>query len=213
MTSTCRETGGEIAVHIVEATSSASSQAWRQATRRSPPALVARCRAPPRLRSPTGKTKRAPALTGTLQKALRNAKAPSHKDQGPPQKAVRQRPTLPHPPRCSTIGAGRLNYRVRNVTGCFPSAITTETTPKEQQPTPQPVAARKPHSEHKRLAHPHQMRRRLHRVRSSPRSISTGQLHPSQSFHHRPINPLISRGPYPLLAQGWETSSRGRLPA
>jgi hypothetical protein len=33
---------------------------------------------------------------------------------------------------------------------------------------------------------------------TSPRPISTGQLHPSQGFHIRPINPIISRGPYPL---------------
>ena len=37
----------------------------------------------------------------------------------------RRRPTLPHDPSCSTIGAGRLNYRVRYGTGCFPSAKAT----------------------------------------------------------------------------------------
>src|SRR3954453_18556676 len=31
---------------------------------------------------------------------------------------------------------------------------------------------------------------------ASPRPISTGRLHPSQSFHPRPINPMVSRGPY-----------------
>src|SRR5437588_12694668 len=40
---------------------------------------------------------------------------------------VRRCPTLPHRPRCSTIGAGGLNFRVRNGTGCFPTAMTTET--------------------------------------------------------------------------------------
>ena len=39
-----------------------------------------------------------------------------------------QRPTLPHPPRCSTIGAGRLSFRVRKGTGRDPTAITTNTT-------------------------------------------------------------------------------------
>src|SRR5690625_347037 len=31
-----------------------------------------------------------------------------------PHKDVRRRPTLPHPPECSTIGAVELSYRVRN---------------------------------------------------------------------------------------------------
>ena len=35
-------------------------------------------------------------------------------------------PTFPRPCGCSIIGAGRLNYRVRNVTGCTPSAMATE---------------------------------------------------------------------------------------
>ena len=36
-----------------------------------------------------------------------------------------QRPTLPRGRPRSTIGAGRLNFRVRNVTGCTPAAIAT----------------------------------------------------------------------------------------
>ncbi len=36
-------------------------------------------------------------------------------------------PTLPQGPPCSTIGAVRLSFRVRNVTGRFPHAMTTET--------------------------------------------------------------------------------------
>ena len=35
-------------------------------------------------------------------------------------KDVRRRPTLPQPLGCSTIGAERLNFRVRYGTGCFP---------------------------------------------------------------------------------------------
>ena len=37
----------------------------------------------------------------------------------------RQRPTLPHTCACSTIGGGRLNYRVRNGNGCDPAPMTT----------------------------------------------------------------------------------------
>jgi hypothetical protein len=39
----------------------------------------------------------------------------------------RRRPTLPPGFPGSTIGAGGLNFRVRNGAGCIPSAITTET--------------------------------------------------------------------------------------
>ena len=37
----------------------------------------------------------------------------------------RQRPTLPHTYACSTIGGGRLNFRVRNGNGCDPAPMTT----------------------------------------------------------------------------------------
>ena len=40
---------------------------------------------------------------------------------------VRRCPTLPHPLGCSTIGAERLSFRVRNGTGRFPCAMATET--------------------------------------------------------------------------------------
>ena len=40
---------------------------------------------------------------------------------------VRRCPTLPHPGGCSTIGAERLSFRVRNGTGRFPFAMTTVT--------------------------------------------------------------------------------------
>ena len=40
---------------------------------------------------------------------------------------VRRRPSLPQGPPCSPIGAGKLNFRVRNGTGCFPPAMATET--------------------------------------------------------------------------------------
>ena len=40
---------------------------------------------------------------------------------------VRRRPTLPQPPGCSTIGAERLDFRVRNGAGYFPFAMAAET--------------------------------------------------------------------------------------
>jgi hypothetical protein len=38
---------------------------------------------------------------------------------------IRRRPTLPHRCQCSTIGAGGLNFRVRDGNGCNPSARVT----------------------------------------------------------------------------------------
>ena len=52
-----------------------------------------------------------------------------------PLKGVRRCPTLPHTPVCSTIGAVRLSFRVRKVTGRFPHAITTETHTTPTHPT------------------------------------------------------------------------------
>ena len=43
----------------------------------------------------------------------------------PFKKYSRQRPTLPHTYACSTIGGGRLNYRVRNGNGWDPAPMTT----------------------------------------------------------------------------------------
>ena len=44
------------------------------------------------------------------------------------QVCARWCPTLPHPGGCSTIGAVRLSFRVRDGAGRFPVAVTTETT-------------------------------------------------------------------------------------
>src|SRR6266571_3501324 len=51
-------------------------------------------------------------------------KRPAQRSCGP-EKTSRQWPTLPHRHQCSTIGAGGLNYRVRNGNGCGPSARIT----------------------------------------------------------------------------------------
>src|SRR5699024_7823366 len=45
----------------------------------------------------------------------------------PRSKYVRRRPTLPRGRPRSTIGAEGLNFRVRNVAGCFPFAMAAET--------------------------------------------------------------------------------------
>src|SRR5699024_5124598 len=52
-----------------------------------------------------------------------------------PNEDVRRRPTLPHPPECSTIGAIELSFRVRNGTGRFLDAMTA-VTQRDSQPAP-----------------------------------------------------------------------------
>jgi hypothetical protein len=44
---------------------------------------------------------------------------------------------------------------------------------------------------------------------SSPRAISTGQLHTLPCFHFPPIDLVVFQGPY--LVSQWETSSLGEL--
>ena len=69
-----------------------------------------------------------------------------------PNEDVRRRPTLPHPPECSTIGAIELSFRVRNGTGRFLDAMTavTQRDPTSPQHNPlgamQAVVSQEPHS-------------------------------------------------------------------
>ncbi len=99
------------------------------------------------------------------------------------------RPTFPSAPAGSIIGAGGLNFRVRNGIGCFPAAMGTrlpiinpiqlpvlDSTIRE--PVPETVKGR------------------------GSRPISTAQLHPLPGFHLRPIYLVVSQGPYWLYAMG-----------
>ena len=117
-----------------------------------------------------------------------------------PGGCVRRCPTLPHPLGCSTIGAARLSFRVRNGTGRFPCAMATETflccrpTPGVWGMIPMFVVwdivqwTRTPCSTHSQSIF----------WGASPRPISTSQLHTLLCFHVWPINPMVCRGPYPL---------------
>src|SRR5690606_36596856 len=111
---------------------------------------------------------------------------------------VRRRPTLPHPPECSTIGAIELSFRVRNGTGRFLDAMTA-VTQRDHQPhqTPYPtqvgrsvpgVVPREPHSGRK-----HSQTRTTCSSRSS--AISTTQVHTFVCFRIWPINLVIDWGP------------------
>ena len=111
---------------------------------------------------------------------------------GPFFEDVRRRPTLPPRFQGSTIGAGGLNFRVRNGTGCLPSAMATETM----------ASARA-------SGHPDELDSERERSKSSPRPISTGRLNTLPCLHLRPINLVVCEGPY--LVSQWETSSWGEL--
>ena len=54
-----------------------------------------------------------------------NVKSPTPSKGGGALKVFRRRPTLPDGYPSSTIGAGGLNFRVRDGNGCRPSAIAT----------------------------------------------------------------------------------------
>jgi hypothetical protein len=106
--------------------------------------------------------------------ASQNANKPRRS--GACSKKIRQRPTLPGERSPSTIGAGGLNFRVRNGNGCNSTAIATGKHVDYQ-------SLKISISEHK-LKKP------------SPRPISTGQLSGSLHVHIRPINVVVYYGPY-----------------
>src|SRR5690606_32453892 len=77
-----------------------------------------------------------------------------------PSEDVRRRPTLPHPPECSTIGAIELSFRVRNGTGRIlddMTAVTQRDQPATHQhtSTSSRVVPQEPHSgrEHVKQSH------------------------------------------------------------
>ena len=120
---------------------------------------------------------------------------------------VRRRPTLPHTPVCSTIGAVRLSFRVRNGTGRFPHAMTTETIlscsshtfVRVGDPTNRcGLLFQISYSGRKHRRFFVACRSPVFGDVTSPRPISTSQLHILLCFHVWPINPMVFGGPYPL---------------
>ena len=119
----------------------------------------------------------------------------------------RRRPTLPGPCEPSTIGAEGLNCSVRNGKRCFPLAIATGKRRETEEPSsvlqnctaPQRVSLRSLHWE------------RIKKIRQA-----LDQLVPVSCGRYRPSRSGLStwwstRGLTP--SRGWESSSRGRLPA
>jgi len=100
------------------------------------------------------------------------------------QGEIRRRPTLPGSLLPSTIGAGGLNFRVRDGNGCDPSAMATEICCQTQ------VGATKRRLPEDSIASTNIT------GNPSPRPISTGRLHTLPCFHLRPINVVVYHGPY-----------------
>ena len=134
----------------------------------------------------------------------------------PSRKNVRRRPTLPQPLGCSTIGAERLDFRVRDGTGYFPLAKAAVTLAgrltgySREQPKllclcckggiqlygflhvwTRAVSAAAGKSDNHVLSW-------LNVCGTSPRSISTSRLGIT-AVHLWPINPVFCWGPYLLM--------------
>ena len=111
---------------------------------------------------------------------------------------VRRRPSLPHGPPCSTIGAERLNFRVRNGAGCFPNAVITETLWRCRYgpPNPRPSTPNRAESVGgvSTVSRETSQWTRSIFVGTSPRPISIGQLHTLLCFHIRPITQCSAGG-------------------
>src|SRR5262245_47495721 len=113
---------------------------------------------------------------------------------------VRRCPTLPQGPPCSTIGAERLSFRVRNGTGRFPLAMAAVTLSMssgfhnvKKLSSVQlrfPTVHREPLSGREHSPPPPG----VGGVLSSHRLISTSQLHTLPCFHIWPINPVVWLG-------------------
>jgi hypothetical protein len=156
--------------------------------------------------------------TGPRRSVDLHRKIPGN-DEGPPKgplasKMSRRRPTLPPRYRDSTIGAGGLNFRVRNGTGCSPSAIATETVALGRPVSPFPASPAS--REIREDASPGSLVRRAgpepnseREQKPSPRPISTGRLNTLPCVHLRPIYLVVCEGPYSCY--GWEISSWGEL--
>src|SRR5262245_38523202 len=112
----------------------------------------------------------------------------------------RRCPTLPRGLPRSTIGAGGLNFRVRDGTGCFPFAVAAGNGVGLWRGPPGGVGgvravSREPHSG--REPPPGGRGVLWCWGGPSPRPGSTGQLRPLRGLHFRPINPVVWLGALP----------------
>ena len=137
--------------------------------------------------APAGRRARPPAA-GARPRLAREAARGLERRRGRSRRLFvmkyRRRPTLPGGCPPSTIGAGGLNFSVRNGKRCTPAAITAEIV----------KGARK--------AHPQNSIAATTCSKSRPRAISTGPLNALLRLHVPPINVVVSHGPYSLEGDG-----------
>ena len=93
-------------------------------------------------------------------------------------------PIFPGRLQPSIVGRTELNFRVRDGNGWTLSLINTNFSRFCTLKTEQRFVIGRLHC--------------LHYCRSSPRAISTGQLHALLHFHLRPINQIVFLGPYSI---------------
>ena len=120
-------------------------------------------------------------------------------------KKNRRRPTLPGPCEPSTIGAEGLNCSVRNGKRCFPLAKATG----KRRETEDPPRSFKTAQRHSGYQHaPDGADQKIRQALDQLVPVSFGRYRPSRSglstwWSTRGLTP----------SRGWESSSRGRLPA
>jgi hypothetical protein len=183
-----------------------------------------RCRASSPSPSPSPSSRAAPTIrsgacrtAGAGSAGLRmspqsSSYRPAHAyENGPPAGGPyvenRRRPTLPGPCEPSTIGAEGLNCSVRNGKRCFPLAVATGKRRETEEPSPALQNCTAPQRVSLRPLH----WERIKKIRQA-----LDQLVPVSFGRYRPSRSGLStwwstRGLTP--SRGWESSSRGRLPA
>src|SRR5215475_3257263 len=112
----------------------------------------------------------------------------------------RRCPTLPRGLPRSTIGAGGLNFRVRDGTGCFPFAVAAGNgVGLWRGPRPGAGGAGRVPGTAQWTRGPARWGAGVLSVGCvpSPRPVSTGQLRPLRGLHFRPINPVVWLGALP----------------
>ncbi len=113
-----------------------------------------------------------------------------------------RRPTLPGACAPSTIGAGGLNFSVRNGKRCIPAAMTAQIVEGARRRRKVNRAARLREAPSNR-AQPSKLHSSSRRCsKSRPRAISTAPLSALLRVHVPPIDVVVFHGPYSLEGMG-----------
>ena len=115
---------------------------------------------------------------------------------------IRRRPTLPGALAPSTIGAGGLNFSVRNGKRCTPAAMTAESVKGGTRPPARHARGDAGRRRFERRSYLQNSIATQTCSKSRPRAISTGQLNTLLCLHRPPINVVVFHGPYSLEVMG-----------